>query len=213
MTPSFLRAALPAVLIAVAFIAGAWVFATWRAEIEAAIGARAGLGMVVFVLIFAASIVLAPISSTPLIAAGAQLWGVWATAALSVIGWTAGAMGAFYLARWYGRPLVERMVPMERLRRLEALVPRRHIFWTIFLLRAVTPFDGLSYVLGMMSHIPGRTHFWATLTGLVPFCLTVSWLGSLPPVYLAAGLLAALGLAAAVFRAVRRRAGERDAPA
>lgn len=185
-------AALSATGIALLFIAAFYLFHRYQPAIEEMIEAESFAGMIAYVLIFALSIIFVPVSAMPLIPIGAKLWGIVPATLLSATGWTAGAMVAFGLARKFGKPYVARMIPLQRMEKVERRIPEEHTFWTIFFLRAVTPFDGLSYILGLISRVNVYTFFWSTFLGLIPFCLVVSLLGSLPTVFLIVGLILAI---------------------
>lgn len=159
------------------------LFQDYLPGIEKIIEARSLIGMVVYVFVFILSIVLTPISATPLIPIGARIWGIWVTTALSVFGWTVGAMIAFEISRRVGRPFVAKIMPLKKINRMKKLIPREHIFWTLVFFRAIMPFDGLSYVAGLVSWVSPRIFFWSTVLGLTPFCLVVSLVGTLPLPY------------------------------
>lgn len=178
-------------LIVVFFIFASYLAQVFEQDIEAVIGANSALGMAAFVLVFVLSVIFTPISVLPLVPVGAQLWGVFAAASLSIVGWALGAMAAFGIARRFGRPYVSKFVSLKKIERIERFMPRQNVFWAIFFFRAVSPFDGLSYALGLFTQVSFRTFFWATVLGLIPFCLAVAYLGSLPPVFLATGLVIA----------------------
>ena len=173
------------------FILASYIAQSYQPYIEAVIGKNSVLGMSAFIFLFVLSIVFTPVSTIPLIPLGVQLWGVLATTIFSVLGWTIGAIIAFTLARKFGAPYVARFLSLKKIERVEKLIPEGNIFWTLFFFRAVMPFDGLSYILGLFTKVNFRTFFWATLLGLIPFCLVISYLGSLPPLFLAIGLLLA----------------------
>jgi len=176
------------VVIASLFILSAYLFQTFDANIKSAIGANSVGGMLIYVLIFIISVVLTPISSVPLIPIGTGLWGIMITTILSTVGWTIGAMVAFFLAREYGRPYVGKLIGIDKIESIEKLIPKKNIFLTIFFFRAVTPFDGLSYVLGLMTRVSPKIFFWSTFLGLIPFCFIMSYLGTLPMIFLISGL-------------------------
>lgn len=185
------------------FIAAAILFERFGSQIQESI-AGSYLGMLLYVAVFALSIVAVPVTAMPLIPLGARLWGVLPATALTTTGWTIGAMAAFFIARALGRPFVTKILPLQKIEKIERRIPEQNLFWIIFLLRAVTPFDGLSYVLGLATRVRTKTFFWATLLGLLPFSFAVSWLGSMPVGVMAAGLGAA-GLISivAVYRKIR----------
>lgn len=179
------------IIIAILFILSSYLFRNYQPDITTTIKAQSLTGMFVYILVFALSIVLVPISAIPLIPIGTKLWGITITTALSTIGWTMGAMIAFYLARKLGKKYVAKVIAIEKIEKFEKLIPEKNIFWTIFFFRTVTPFDGLSYILGLITKVSTKTFFWATFLGLIPFCLVISFLGSLPTTFLISGLILA----------------------
>ncbi len=191
------------------FVLASYIAQTYQPAIEGIIGKNSFLGMFTFIFLFILSIVFTPVSTIPLIPLGVQLWGVFATTALSVLGWTIGAVIAFNLARRFGAPYVSRFLSLKKIERVERLIPERNIFWTLFFFRAVMPFDGLSYILGLFTRIRFVTFFWATLFGLIPFCFVMSYLGSLPPLFLAIGLLLASAFCIIGIVGLKRKADRR----
>ncbi|MEK6854760.1 MAG: VTT domain-containing protein [Nanoarchaeota archaeon] len=140
-------------------------------------------GMIIFIIIIAASIVLAPISAVPLFPLASGLWGWITTAILGIIGWTIGASIAFLLARKYGSGLVNKFLPVEKLQNLEKKIPKNNLFLTVVLLRMVIPVDGLSYLLGLFSSMSFGAYFLATLIGIIPFTFVIAYLGTVPFAY------------------------------
>jgi uncharacterized membrane protein YdjX (TVP38/TMEM64 family) len=183
-----IRISISVIIIAILFILATYFFTQYQTQLENTIGKYPILGMIIYILIFILSIVFAPISAVPIIPLGTSLWGILVTTILSVIGWTIGAMIAFYIARKYGKPYVSKIISLEKLAKIEKLIPHKNIFLTIFFLRTIMPFDGLSYALGLISRINTKTFFWATFLGLIPFCFVISYLGTLPIIYLITGL-------------------------
>lgn len=179
------------VAIIIIFVLTSYFFRDYEPDIERIVETKSLLGMVVFVLVFILSIVFAPISAMPLIPIGTRLWGIAICTALSVTGWTIGAMIAFNIARKFGRPYIAKFISLDKIDEVESYIPDQNIFWTIFFFRAVTPIDGLSYGLGLLTKVETKVFFWATLLGLIPFCFIISYLGSLPTRFLILGLLIA----------------------
>ena len=178
-------------VITILFVLTSDLFRNYEPDIERIVETRSLLGMVVFVFVFVLSIVFAPISAMPLIPIGTRLWGITICTALSVTGWTIGAMTAFAIARKFGRPYISKLISLGKIDEVESYIPDENIFWTIFFFRAVTPIDGLSYGLGLLTKVETKVFFWATVLGLIPFCLVISYLGSLPTAFLIIGLLIA----------------------
>ena len=141
----------------------------------------AGLfSMFLYVFIVVVAIVIAPVSAMPLLPIASNLWGWFLAAVLSIIGWTMGAVIAFEIARRYGVPLVKKFIHLEKIHRIEKLIPKKNIFWSIVFLRIVLPVDILSYALGLFSKISKKRYILATIIGVTPFALIFAYLGKMP---------------------------------
>lgn len=140
-------------------------------------------GMLIYVLISIIAIVIAPISTMPMIPVASNLWGGFTAGVLSIIGWTIGSMIAFIIARKYGVKIVKWIIPIEKIARFEKSLPEENIFWTIVFLRMVIPVDILSYALGLFSKMKTNRYFFATLIGVTPFAFVFAYLGKLPIYY------------------------------
>jgi uncharacterized membrane protein YdjX (TVP38/TMEM64 family) len=133
-------------------------------------------GVIVYMLLNIVDAVIAPGSTLTLIPVAARAWGRLPAAFVTVVGWTAGSMLAFFLARHWGAPLVGKIAPMSRVRRLKKYIPRR-LFWSVVLLRFALPMDVLSYVLGLFTNMPWLEYAGATALGLLPSALILTYLG------------------------------------
>jgi len=148
-------------------------------QIESMIG-PGSYGMIIYVFITIIDIVIAPISTFPLISLASNLWGVFPAALLSIIGWSVGAYIAFFLARRYGVRIVRKFISIEKVHEIEKKIPDENIFWSIVFLRVVLPVDILSYALGLFSKIKTRDYVLATFIGTIPFAFIFAYLGVLP---------------------------------
>lgn len=137
-------------------------------------------GALIYVAITIIAVVLAPISTMPLLPLAVSLWGNFSAAVLSITGWTAGAAIAFFLARRFGKPLVGKMVSLEKIQRIENIIPKSNVFISIVLLRMTVPVDILSYALGLFSSVQFRLYFISTLLGVTPFAFFYSYSVRLP---------------------------------
>lgn len=149
------------------------------------------LGMFFYVLITIVAIVIAPISTMPLLPIASNLWGVFSAAVLSIIGWTVGAFIAFIIARTYGIPIIKKFIPIGKINKLEKIVPQKNIFWSVVFLRMVVPVDVLSYALGLFSKMKAKDYVLATLIGVSPFAFVFAYLGKTPIQYQLIALLIA----------------------
>lgn len=142
--------------------------------------ARGGvLAMVVYVVIVIAAIVLAPVTSVPLVPVAAAVWGVAVATVLSTIGSVCGALIAFGLGRRFGIPIVRKLINEQRLAHIRQLIPQRHLFWWTLVLRFITPVDALSYAIGIFTKIKWRPYLLATTIGVIPFELFYAYTGTL----------------------------------
>ncbi len=140
-------------------------------------------GMFLYVIITVLAVVVAPISTLPLVIIAASAWGHLMAAILSIIAWTLGAVIAFILARVFGRPLVAMLVNLERVRAIENKIPQKNFFWSVVFLRMVLPVDILSYGLGLFSNMKFLPYFTSTIIGVIPFAFIFSYSTKLPVFY------------------------------
>jgi uncharacterized membrane protein YdjX (TVP38/TMEM64 family) len=131
-------------------------------------------GVLYLAMMFVASVV-APIGATPLIPIVAPIIGPFATAVYSVIGWTVGAIVAFCIARYGGKPLLERFVNMERVYAYERMIPQRTQFLAIVLLRILVPVDFISYAIGLLSSVSLWQYSLATFIGVIPLSVILPY--------------------------------------
>lgn len=169
-------------IIAVLFVALSYLVQTHLGFFEKYIG-YGFFGMAVYVFVTIIAIVIAPVSTLPLVPVASNLFGWQVTALLSILGWVLGAMIAFILARVYGVKLVRRLVPLGKINELEKRVPQKNIFWSVVFLRMTIPVDVLSYALGLLSRIKTRDYFFATVIGVAPFAFVWAYLGTVPFIY------------------------------
>jgi len=164
-------------LVVILFILFSYLVQENLDYLESAIGGP--FGMISYVLIVIIGIVFAPISSLPLTFLAANLWGIFISAILSIVGWVVGAMIAFILARKYGVTLIRRVVSLKKLNKIESKIPAEDVFWGIVVMRMVLPVDILSYALGLFSKISFRRYMLATLIGVTPFAFIFSYFGGM----------------------------------
>lgn len=168
------------------------------------------LGAAIYFAVVAASVVVLPFSSLPLLPIAAQTYGVFLTGLLSAAGWWAGCLVAFWIAR-RGRGLVERFASLDAIDRIEEKLPKEVTFGAIIVLRMILPVDLVSFALGLTRRLAFGTYATASLIGILPFAFVLSYAGG----KLGAGqylvfALVVFGVAALVFiaRGAWKRRGE-----
>lgn len=162
-------------------------------------------GMTIFIFLNILAEVIAPLTILPLLPIAANIWGSFTTAILGIIAWTAGAMIAFWLARRFGRPLVDRIINLEKVEEIGRAIPEKNLFWSTVFFRVAFPVDIVSYALGLFTAMRWRPYFLATILGIAPGAFVLSQAAVLPWQYqLVAGIL---GVIITIFgyRRVRRK--------
>ncbi len=159
-------------------------------------------GPVAFVLLAAASALMAFFSSAPIVPAGVVTWGMGTTAVLLASGWFLGGLVSYGIARWIGRPVVERLSKPGRLAGWEARIGAHTPFGVVFLFQLALPSEVPGYVLGLV-----RYPLWRYAAALLlvegPFAAITVWIGEefvarrVVPVLALLALVALVGAAAA----------------
>src|SRR5881397_1357370 len=121
-------------VLATALISAVWLARSHAASLKQFIDHHPTQGVVVYVSLNVLDAVIAPGITLPLIPIAARAWGRVAAALVTTIGWTAGSLVAFYIARRWGSPIVRKLTSMERVKRLRPYVPTQP-FWSVVLLR------------------------------------------------------------------------------
>ncbi|MEE9274192.1 MAG: TVP38/TMEM64 family protein, partial [bacterium] len=163
-----------AAAVAILWLSGA--LAGFTAEnVTRAVRGFGPLAPLIFVLFYAlATVLLLP--GSVLTIAGGLLFGPLLGMPLNVTGATLGATGAFLVARYGGRDMVERFLS-GRLKAFDAKAAENG-FRVIFYLRLIplVPFNGLN-LAGGLSPIRLRDYVLATALGILPGAFAYTYLG------------------------------------
>ena len=157
----WIRAATFAAIIAAAWLLYRWFIAAWgpvdwrevfssREALRAFVRRFDPYGPAVFFVLQFAQVIVAPIPGNVTALAGGALFGLWPGFLLSSAALVAGSIVAFWLARFYGRPLVERFVPKAVIDRYIDGVAQRH--FALLLAAFALPFfpdDALCFIAGL----------------------------------------------------------------
>lgn len=173
----FLSLYLPAMF----FLATCLVLYFWHTPVDvfkALISGHNLISYVVFVLLLMIATVFMPVTVMPIIPMTAPVFGPFLTGVLSVIGWTTGAVIAFLIARYLGRPAVSRFLSLEQIDAYAAKIPPDAQFVGIVLVRLVLPVDIMSYVIGLTSSIDVLRYTLATVIGVAWFSFAFAYLGN-----------------------------------
>ena len=203
---------LGAALVLSLFVLSAYLSRQYMDSLRGLLEGNDAGGMILYVMLTVTAVVVAPVSTLPLIPVAAVLWGAPLTALLSLAGWLLGGAIAFGLARRFGRPLVGKLVDLQRLEQMEGLIPERNRFLAVVLLRIAIPFDILSYGLGLFSTMSLLSYMAASLLGAAPFAVIFSYAATMHiGVTVAGGVLAGVALVLG-YRSTRAAAARHGRP-
>lgn len=165
------------------------------------------LGVFLYIVLNILDAVPAPGATLPLIPVAAHAWGRISAAIVTTVGWTAGSLVAFVIAREWGYPIVRKLMSVSRLKQMKRYIPE-NLFWSVIVLRVALPMDVLSYVLGLFTRITLLKYATATALGVAPPAFVLAYLGKLPHAYdiIAFGIGAVVGIGYVVIARRRRRA-------
>ena len=123
-----------------------------RESVRAFVGQFDPYGPIAFFMLQLTAVIVAPIPGNVVALAGGALFGLWIGFVLSTGALIVGSSIAFGLARFYGRPLVERLVPKRIIDKYLDHIAQRHfvLLFGAFLL-PFFPDDALSFVSGLSS--------------------------------------------------------------
>jgi uncharacterized membrane protein YdjX (TVP38/TMEM64 family) len=165
-----------AVLLMVAQPIHAWLLSLFDAA-ESIVREQPQLGMMVFVLLAGLSAMVAFVSSAVLVPAAVYVWGPAVCFLLLWSGWFLGALAAYALGRYAGRPLVKRLVRPGTLDRYEEWARSDKSLVPILIFQLALPTDLAGYVFGLV-----RCRLSAFVPALalaeIPYALGAVYLGT-----------------------------------
>lgn len=133
-------------------------------------------GYLVYIILFVLSIPL-PIPSTPVAIAGGYVFGIIVGTALTIIAALIGASIAFYLVRYYGEPLLEKMVSKHHIHHFMHIFKKRGINGAILAYAIpVFPSDSINFILGL-SRIRYHTFLLVVIMGSLPRYILITAFG------------------------------------
>lgn len=163
---------------------------------EPVIRAHPVAGMLVFVLLSAASALLAFFSSALLVPVAVYTWGGWPTMALLWLGWLLGGATAYWVGRWFRRPLVHSARAAALVEAYADRLPAHAQFPLVLLLQFALPSEVPGYLCGLLG-VRFRAYFAALALAELPYAVGTVLLGE-GVVEQRGGLLLVLGALAVV---------------
>jgi uncharacterized membrane protein YdjX (TVP38/TMEM64 family) len=188
----------------------AFILQPSQEDLEAAFGGDSVTGPLLYAAAYALLAVFF-VPGAPLTLAAGALYGVGGGFAVSMLGASLGAIGAFWVARRSAGDALERGGG-ERVSAIERRLSGKGLYALLVLrLIPVVPFNALNYAAGV-STIGARDYIVATVLGIAPGALAYTALGAglddpASPLFIGAAVLA-IGLAIAARAVSRREPGE-----
>ena len=184
-------------MFALIFVVVSYLAHRYQGQLASIVEQSGTLGIIGFIFFTALFVVfIIPLDIAFLIPLGANLWGPVPTALMSIAGWVLGASIAFWIARRFGMPVVEKMIGSKRIDAVQNRIPKHNLFWMVVALRMLVSVDILSYALGLFSQMPWQRYVLATAIGVTPFGFYLAYAGTLPFWYQLVAIAVALAIAA-----------------
>lgn len=135
-------------------------------QIQGFVASAGPLAPVVYVLLKAVTLVITPLTGSPLRLVAGVLFGFWEGVALSVLAGVLGGSINFWIARRFGRDVVARLLGARTLARVDPMLDKLGNWKALALARLfVAPlWDVLSYAVGL-TKLRFRTYFTVAFTG------------------------------------------------
>jgi uncharacterized membrane protein YdjX (TVP38/TMEM64 family) len=143
---------------------------------EAVIRQYSALGPLTFVGFAAISAMFAFFSTAMLVPIAVLTWGSVSTIVMLWIGWTAGGLASYVLARYFGRRVLTRCGAGTLLDRFEHWVRPDAPFGLVLILQLALPSEIPGYLLGLVRYSP-RKYFCALALAELPYALATVYLG------------------------------------
>lgn len=134
------------------------------------------LGAGLFVLLAAASALLAFFSSAVLVPVALYTWGKLACALLLWIGWTLGGAVTYAIGQTLGRSVVKSLLPAATLNRYEDRISRNTPFVLVWLFQLALPSEVPGYLLGLVRY-PFPKYLIALMLAELPWAVGTVYLG------------------------------------
>ena len=149
-------------------------------------------------LVILLQIIVAAIPGHALLFASGYLYGFAGGVLLNLSTLVIGSQIAYFIARWFGRPIVERLTPVETLNKMETLANEKGVFFfMVTFMLPIFPSDVLNYAAGL-SGITPQKFFVANFIGRLPVVFVSTAIGAygfqLPPLTLLTIVAVSAGL-------------------
>ena len=155
-----------------------WHVAGNREAVSAYLAQFGLVGPLLLSMMLVLQVIIAALPGEAFMISGGYVYGFGLALSLSLASTVLGSQVAFFLARWAGRPVVERLVPSDTLDRWRKTSEEKGLIFFLFaFMLPVFPGDVMSYVAGMSSLSSGR-FFIANFFGRLPRVAVLTAIGA-----------------------------------
>lgn len=130
--------------------------------------AAGGFGIVMYILIMASSIVIAPLGTGFLLPIAVQSFGPFLAGVYSIAGWTLGSLVAFGVVRFLKYEFFNKAKILQQIIAKEQTIPRWYFYLLVLLFRMSLPVDVVSYALALATKISFPMYALLTVVGITP---------------------------------------------
>ncbi len=149
-----------------------------RESVQAWVSGFGPWGPLISILLNTAQVLLAPVPGQTVGLVNGYLYGVALGTLYSLVGVMLGSALAMGLGRWFGRPLVVRLVGQERLAPWDRIAQRQGpVFFFLVFLFPLVPDDLVCFVIGL-SPLPIPQMLVLSALGRLPGLVVASWVGA-----------------------------------
>ena len=141
------------------------------------------LGIFIFIILEVISIVVAPVTTIPILPIASKTYGVFLASCFFIIGGIIGSLIAFIIGKTFGKKVASRFVSIEQAEEAVKAFPKKHLFFSLIFLRTAVSSDVLSYSLGIFTKIGYKMFISTTVIGIIPSAIFFAYLGVLPTIY------------------------------
>jgi uncharacterized membrane protein YdjX (TVP38/TMEM64 family) len=129
-------------------------------------------------IILVLQVIVAAIPGHALMVGGGYVFGFGTAFCVSLVTTVMGSQIGFLLARWAGRPLIERLAPVDLLDKWYDVSAKKGLLFFMFaFMLPIFPADVMNYVAGLSS-LSARRFFAANLIGRIPGVVLMTAVGA-----------------------------------
>jgi len=136
------------------------------------------LAPLLLAVIMVLQVIVAAIPGHALMVGGSYVYGFWPAFCLSLTTTVVGSQIAFWMARRAGRPLIEKLAPVDLLNKWYDVSAEKGLLFFLFaFMLPIFPADIMNYIAGLSSLSP-RRFFVANLFGRLPGVVVLTAVGA-----------------------------------